>query len=78
MWLSDCSPAAVFSVAWIPNKWYQSNRGLMWDRMSIPRALVAVRWRSYVDLVAALGLLVGSCVDLKTAFGLLEESDLVE
>ena len=48
--------------------------GSSWDRVLIPRALVAVRRRSCVDLGAALGLFVGSCVDLKTAFGLLEVS----
>ena len=38
------------------------------------RASVADWRRSYVDLGSALGLFVGSCVDLKTACRLLEES----
>ena len=42
--------------------------------MSIPKALVVVWQRSCVDLRATLRLFVGLCVDLKTAFGLLEES----
>ena len=46
--------------------------------MSIPIALIAVQRRSCVDLEAALGLFVGSCVNLRTAFGLLKESNLVE
>ena len=49
-----------------------------WDRESIPRSSVAVRQRSCVDLETALELFVGSCVDLKTVFGLLEESNLEE
>jgi len=44
--------------------------------VSIPRALVAVWQRSCVDLGAALGLFVGSYVNLKTAFKFLEESNL--
>ena len=48
------------------------------DRVSIPRALVAIWRRSCVDLGAALGLFMRSCVDLRTAFGLLKELNLVE
>jgi len=55
--LIDYSLVVIFSAAWIPNKWYQSISGSMWDRVSIPRALVAVWRRSCVDLGAALGLL---------------------
>ena len=60
------------------NKWYQSISGSSWDRVLVPRALVVVWRRSCVDLGAVLGLFVGSCVDLRTTFGLLEKSDLVE
>ena len=60
------------------NKLYQSIPGSSWDRVSIPRALVAVWQRSCVDLGATLGLFVESCVNLKTVFGLLKESNLVE
>ena len=60
------------------NKWYQSIAGSSWDRVSIPRAFVAAWWRSGIDLGAVLGLFVRSCVDLKIAFGLLEESNLEE
>jgi len=60
------------------NKWYQSIWGSSWDRVSIPTALVAVWRRSCVDLGAVFGLFVGSCVYLKTAFALFQESDLVE
>jgi len=52
--------------------------GLSWDRVLIPRALVAVWQRSRVDLRTTLGLFVGSGVDLRTTFGLLEESNLIE
>ena len=60
------------------NKWYQSIPGSSWDHVSIPKALVAVWRRSCVDLGAAVELFVGLCVDLKTAFGLLEKSNLEE
>ena len=39
---------------------------------------MAIWRRSCVDLGVTLGLFVGSCVDLKTTFPLLKESDLVE
>ena len=51
-----------------------SEPGSSWDRVLIPKASVVVWWRSCVDLGAAVGLFVGSCVDLKTMCGLLEES----
>ena len=60
------------------NKWYQSIPGSAWDRVLIPRASVVDWQRSCVDLGAALGLFMGSCVDLKIAFGFLKESNLVE
>jgi len=87
LFLSSCllgtSPAASVSSWQIPqrdcctgarNKWYQSIPGSSWDRVLIPRASVAVWRRSCVDLREALGLFVGSSVDLQTACGLLEES----
>ena len=64
--LNGCYPAR--------NKWYQIIPSSSWDCVLIPRALVAVWQRSCVNLGAALGLFVGSCVDLKTACRLLEES----
>ena len=51
-----------------------SEPGSSWDRVSISRALVVVWQRSCVNLEATLGLSVGSCIDLKITFGLLEES----
>ena len=60
------------------NKWYQSISGSSWDHVSIPRASVAVWRRSCVNLGAVLVLFMRSCVDLKTTFGLLEESNLDE
>ena len=60
------------------NKWYQSISGSSWDRVSISGALMVVWRRSCVVLGATLELIVGSCVDLRTTFGLLEESNLVE
>ena len=65
-------------VAPLAHKWYQNFSGSSWDHVSIPRALIAAWQRSCVDLGAALGLFVGLCVDLKTTFGLLEESNLEE
>jgi len=69
----------VFSLVVVSacNKWYQSIQVHHGDRVSIPRALVAVLRRSCVDLGAALGLFVGLCVDLRTVFELLKESNLV-
>ena len=70
--------SSVVAKASARNKWYQSISDSSWDRVSILRTLVAVWRRSYVDLEAALGLFVGSCVDLEVAFRLFEESNLVE
>ena len=76
LWL-HLSPSGGFLrevVARACNKWYQGISGSVWDCVLIPKASVAVWQRSCVDLETALELFVGSCVYLKTACRLLEES----
>ena len=59
------------------NKWYQSISGSTWDHLLIQGHLLLIG-RDHAYLGSELGLFVGSCVDLKTAYRLLEESILVE
>ena len=60
------------------NKLYQSIPSSLWDHVSIPRAFLAVWRRSCVNRRAALGVFVGSFINLKIMFGLLKESNLKE